>query len=376
MTDLLHEVMAEKAEALPPPTIDLARLQRDGERMIRRRRMTLLGAAVATVVAGGLAIPLVVPEPGADRARERSITAAFAAGTPTYAVGSVMHIGDRSFDVGRSIRAFVQTDAGVVFADPQGRVWAADGRSAVQVGKTDPRGPHLVADGPKAAWVQPRGTDAPPEFVVYDQVRQEGVQSSWKSVVGMGTLVDSPDPAVVYAIDGDVVYFRDSRGAVAWDVVTGSQRVLSADADGSTIDDVRNGLIAYTPPGQDQDGAPPEYRVGRDLASGTSMRLWTGYSLSPDGTYLLGERRTDRVAAFDVKTGREIRPPTMDYDYLGGYAWVDADTYAATGLRASGDGYRIDILTCGVGADCDLVREDVADPASGLALPIGEPIGE
>ena len=83
------------------------------------------------------------------------LAAAFVAHTPSYAVGSEVTVDGTTFDVGRTVRAYVQTDVGIVFSDAEGSVWAANGADVTEVGTVNAKVPRLVADGSRVGWVEP-----------------------------------------------------------------------------------------------------------------------------------------------------------------------------------------------------------------------------
>jgi hypothetical protein len=379
MTGLLHDLMHERADALDGPSIDVDGLVRAADRRVRRRRLALLGGTVAAAAVAALALPLALG--GGDDGKDPVVTdpglaGAFAAHEPSYAVGSVVHIQGLSVDVGRTIRAYVQTDDGVVFSDALGAVWSADGASVIQVGHVDAEVPLLRTDRPRAAWVDPLGHgDGVPLFTVLDQSIDEVVTDPLGNVAGMSVLADGKDPAVVYALDGTNAYVRDHRGAVVWDLTTGESRVLDPAADGSTIDDVSDGVIAYTPSADTSgDGA---YRIGSSLQSGIDLTLWNGYFFSPGGRYFLGEPESDDVRVIDTASGRPLPKDDQGYDYFGGYDWVDDTHYAALGVDQPYEDTRVDILSCEAATGvCTTVAKAVGTLSGGLAIPVGEYLGD
>ncbi len=382
MTGLLTDLLHDQAESLSAATFDSERIIRDGNRRVARRRVGVVAAGAAAAVVAGFAIPAVLPgdtggpDKSVIRVSDSPFAGAFADHQPTYAVGSVIHIGGLAFDVGTKIRAFVPTDVGVVFSDAAGTVWAADGVDVVEVGETQKKYPQLKAGGTYAAWVEPNG-DAAPVFAVLDQTSGEVVRDTLGSAPGMGLLSDTEDPALIYAIDGDEVYVRSAPGVSRWHPESGFQEYLQSDSgeDGAfEITDVKNGVIAYRPgtsPGESDGG--PSFRVGPDLFTGKELNLWNGYTLSPDGRYLLGERESDVVQVFDVTTGETVLGSDPGYDYFAGYAWIDNDTYAALGMTQPWDTTPVDVLTCEVGGVCVVIEEAAGSMASdGFVMPNGQ----
>ena len=369
MTGLLSDVMHERAEGLERTAVDVAGIVREGDKRVRRRRTVALGGAAALTLAVAVAVPAVVGGggPGDDTTViDPDVAAAFVAHAPSYAVGSAITVDGITFDVGRTVRAYVQTDVGIVFSDAEGSVWAANGADVTEVGTVNAKVPRLVADGSRVGWVEPGD---PPAFVVYDQATGETVRDPLQNVAGMSDVRDGKDAAVVYALDGDVAYVKTQQGAAAWNTATGDLTFLDTEANGFTITDAKNGLIAYQPAGAEDD---PVIRVGKTLDSGTEIALWAAYDLSPDGRYLMGEAESDDVRIFDTGTGEAMPKDDYGYAYFGGYQWIDSQHYAALGFHEPFESDLVDILSCTVVTGvCTPVAEDVGSIGDGLAIPIG-----
>lgn len=365
MTGLLKDLMHEHADALAAPDLDVDAMVREGGRRVGRRRTTLVGGCAAVAVAAAVALPSVLSS--APEGTTDPLTGTFGAQDPVYAVGATLHVGGREVVLPTAVRSLVQTDHGVVHADRTGAVWSTTADGSQQVGTADRRFPQLVADGSLAAWVD-TAADVP-AFSVLDQTTGEVVSSALGNTSSMGTVRDEAEPAVVYALDGDVLYLRDPRGAVAWNHRTDDQRVLG-DADGFTIDDVQGGQIAYQP--AVQDSATPDYRVGPDLTSGRRLAAWSAFALSPGATYLLGEDEPDRATLFVVATGEAIDALPDGYAFFAGYGWVDDDTYVGIGLNKPWERTPVDLLTCDVAGACTVTAEAVGTLEDGLVLPFGE----
>jgi hypothetical protein len=371
MTGLLNDLMRERADALDGPAFDVDGLVRAGDRRVRRRRVALAGGLAALAVGAGLVAPLAVGG-GDDRgALDPDLAIAFDAPAPAYAVGSLVTVDGQTFDVGRPVRAFVQTSAGIVFSDASGNVWAAAGPDPVMVGRIDADSPRLVADGQRAAWVEPGET---PTFAVLDQASGRVVRDPLGNVPMMATTNDGADPAVVYAVDGTSVYVRDHAGAEVWNVATGESRLIGADAESGTIVDVEGGQMVYV---TRVDGSPPVRRLGTTLDNGVDLGVWKADDLSTSGRYLMAEPRADEFRVLDTRTHRWMPAPDAGYDFFVGYAWLDGDHYAAVGaskpLNASGP---VDILTCtaSTGA-CAVTADGVGTLADGFTMPLGRDIG-
>lgn len=369
MTGTLRHTLLERAHDVEAPLLDLDAIVRDGERRVARRRTAWVGAAAAVAAGAAVLAPALLPSEEAV-VREATFATAFSAHHPAYALGSRVHVDGRSFDVGRDVVALVQTSHGVVFTDGDGAVWSATGdEPPLQVGRTHARHPRLEADGRLAAWVEP-APDRVPVFAVLDQAQGSAVvRSSLAARAGSGLLRDERDPALVLAVDGDLVYVRDSRGLVAWDPVTDAQRVLG-EVGGFTVDDVKAGLVAHVAPGRDEGD---RYRVGATLGSGRVLPAWNGFALSPDGRYLVGESEPDVSAVFDTRSGAEVTATPSGHDFVAGYGWVDGDTYVAVGITATDewDTSPVDLLTCDVGGACTTLGPGVGTVADGLVVPLG-----
>ena len=369
MTGLLTDVMHERAEALERTTVDVTGIVREGDKRVRRRRTSVLGGAAGLTLVAAFAVPALVGGggPGDDTTViDPDLAAAFVAHTPSYAVGSEVTVDGTTFDVGHPVRAYVQTDVGVVFSDADGTVWAANGADVTEVGTINAEVPQLVADGARVGWVEPGD---PPVFVVYDQSTGGTVRDPLQNVAGMSDVRDGKDAAVVYALDGELAYVKTQQGAAAWNTSTGDLTFLDTEANGFTITDAKNGLIAYRPAGAEDEQV---IRVGSTLDSGTEIPLWTAYDLSPDGRYLMGEQDADDVRVYDTGTGEAMPKDDYGYAYFGGYQWIDSQHYAALGFHEPFESDLVDILSCTVVTGvCTPVAEDVGSMDDGLAIPIG-----
>jgi hypothetical protein len=364
MTGLLSDLMRERADVLEAPHLDVTGIVREGDKRVRRRRTAVVGGVAALGVAAALAVPVVLGGGDGPTAvdRDPELVAAFAAHSPSYAVGSEITIDGITFDVGHTVRAYVQTDAGAVFSDPDGMVWAADGATVEELGRINAEVPHLVADGTRAAWVTPGDI---PAFTVFDQSTGETVRDPLQNVDGMSDVRDGKNSAVVYALDGETAYVKTQQGAAAWDTATGDLTFLDTEANGFSIIDAEQGQIVYT---RDDQGI----FVGSDLRNGTKVDLWTAYLLSPDGRYLLGEPESDDVRVYDIARGQSLPKDDLGYEYLGGYDWIDADHYAAIGFTETNGEGPIDVLSCTVSSgSCDKVAEDIGTLEGGFTIPMG-----
>lgn len=376
MNDLLNDVMHERADVLGPPSLDVAGIVAAGDRQVRRRRAAMFGGGLAAVVALGAVTPslLRLAEGPVATVETNSFAAAFAASSPTYAVGRTVHIAGQEFTVSKPIRAFVQTDLGIVYADADGVVRSHDG-----ISESDPLGTAvftadriaLVADGTSAAWIE----EGPaPRVAVFDQLGQ-GVAR-----VDLEPASDNEHLNLeVLAADGATVYVRDGRGVV--EIADGVASALPTHVGGDRVEvgDVQAGMFAYATV---TDGVEAALLVGPSLTE-RSFRV-PGYpntslsSFSPDGTWLSVEVEDGVPALYSTATGEERALPVNDYPFQVNFGWVDDDTYAAvaleevdeTGAEPEG-GWTFDLLTCSVSASECEVSETEMKVDDGFTLPIG-----
>lgn len=374
MTGLLNRVMHERADQLPTPQLDLDQILRDGRRRLRRNRLATAAASVAAVAAVATAVPLATGH--WDTSGEQIAPATpppFEQPQITYAVGSTIHYGERTIDVGGGLKvaSLVPTDHGFVFATGDGRVYFTDGDGAEPVGHTSRDGLYLKADGPLAAWVEfPRGQA--PVFVVYDtSTGQRVLETSEGNRPGMKAFRDT-DAAYIYGIDGNQVYWRSGLGAVRHDLGTGQSTVLAADANPFDISDIENGRIAHTT--REPEGEDTKIRVSTDLTRpGDPMPSgWRGV-LSPAAGYVAVDE-ADEMAVYDVATHADVSPSTTGYAFVTAYEWLDEHTVVMIGLERLDDTEPFDILTCTVPSGACKVAVDDAATFPGFTLPVGERI--
>lgn len=354
MTGLLKDVMTERADRLEAPAVDLDAITRAGDRTVRRRRVAG-GVGVASVLAAGLIASTLLPGGGPNG--NNTPVASVDVVSTAWATGSTIHAGSDNYDVGHDIYAFVRTEVGYVFTDKSGTVWSWTGDDAEQVGKVLPgREGRLKADGSLVAWVDfPKGEK--PEFVIFDQATGETVRNSEGTEEGMAAFADGRDPAFVYAVDGGSVIWRDTRGAVRFDVATGRAEVLGDALNGFDITDVEQGLIVHP----EEDTGEAHMAVTRDLAATEpSYPLWDRGDLSPDATYLMSEN-SDDFKVLKLGTGADLTPQAKaDYAFFSGFEWLDDDTYAAGGVPTLDEDAKFDLLTCEVSTgECTVTAEAV-----------------
>ena len=350
MTDLLTELMHDKADSLGAPDLDVLAMVREGNRRVRRRRNAVLGAGIAAVVVAAIAVPTMLVN-GRDTAREVQPTSIFATPQPAFATGSTVHVGDRSFDVGRAVQALYVTTAGIVFADAAGIVFATDGtEQPEEIGKADLSYGSLVGDGSRAGWIEQQVGRAP-VFTVWDQATGKRQTLEFDTAGEGATEYD----ASLFAIDGDDVYLRDARGMIRWNVESGDLTGLGR-PQGAEIFDVKSGVIAHMLTRVNDF----EVFASTDFGGGSPLDLTYVRALNPSGTMLLGQLYDGVAVVADTRDGSITPLSTPGYTQLQPYAWLDVDSFAAV-ARRQGDAPRDDVLACDVDGGCTVVSPDLPE---------------
>lgn len=394
MSHLLEDTLREQADAQTPPHFDVDGIIRAGEGRARRTRLTagLAAAGVAGVIlAGGLGLGLSdagAPDRGAQVAEQEQVDRErteqdqadlrrFTERRPTYAQGSVIHVGEETIDVGEDIQTFVQTDDGFVFTTADGSVRLTDGTASWDLGTTHPGPAYLKADdsGSLVAWVE-RESGERPTLVVYDTAEIAEVLRTDEGTTPDMTVFRDAKAAFVYAVDDGVVYWHTAEGLVAVDVDTGRSNLLR-EGGGFDVLDVADGRFAH------MTGDSERMHVSDDLTDpGPRMPAgWDG-DLSPGARYVASNEGW-RTAVFDTRTGKEVTPEAGGYDVGLTYSWLDDTRVAMLGGTQTGqDSGTFDILECSVpDGTCEVVAEDVDEvTADGegvdLVLPTGERLSE
>ena len=366
MTQKLKSLLHEQAETVDFAVPDVAALTRAGDRRVRGRR-ALVGGVAALAMVGALAAIRIAGGPAAES------TPVVSDPTPqpaqlTWATGHVLHAGDRTIDVGVGVQAYVRTSAGFVVADPGGVVHSVVDGKVSDVGRTDAKHPHLVADpsGTLAGWVELDGDR--PGFVVLDQATGDTTRNDDATQPGMGLLADEQDPAYFYAISGGEAYWRDQRGAVEVDLATGDVRVVDAGAaNGFDILDVQDGVIAFN---ADDDGTALG-PTRRDAVMLPQVYGTLG-TLSPGADYYSSD--ADEPQVYDARTGERVALD-LDYAFATGYEWLDGHRLAVLAQKTGRS--PVQLLTCVVPAGtCEVTVDDLGSFEDliddGFQLPVGE----
>ncbi len=370
MTDLLKDLLHERADRVSPVSPDFDAIIATGDRTVRRHRVAgaLGGLAAATVVGVvasytvGLAGGRPAPPPIAAGGGGEDVAVPL-----TYATGSVIHAGDQEIDTGRSVRSLVRTDAGFAFVDRTDSLWFTDGGAPEQIG-ADVLDRRIVADdtGGLVGWVEsPAGST--PEFVVYDTGHATEVLRSDE-----GTKADA---ARMLALDDGAVYWLSTAGVVRHDLASDQSTVLEADGSEHSIVDVANGMIAYRSGTEAGSPGDQPLMVGTSMSTGVPIETQDlhGY-LSPDGSRMVVEHH-DTYTVFDTSTGKAIAGSTAGYSFSAGVQWLDDDTVmvvAMKGPQQQDDLVPLHILACTVSTDTCKIAVPGTVSFPDLALPVGE----
>lgn len=360
MTENLKSLMTRAADQIGPALAapDLAAIAASGARRVRRRRAGVLGTGVAAAVLLGSGAWVLADHPHvADISPSGAPGPVAPVNGVTWAWDGALHTGDgRAFDVGHPITAYVRTHAGYAFTDGHGAVFSYVGGVVSRIGTISASHPVLRADeeGPWAGWVDPSGDE--PRFVAYN-LRTAEVERFGEPGPGMGQLADEADPFYFYGIDGRTAYVRDSRGAIAVDVVSGEVRVVDAQArNGFDVKGVENGKLAFAV--EDPAAGEAGTMIGTRPGHGVELRPgWGGVAVfSPDGHWVSLD--ADEPEVYDATTGKRV---TIDVDgraFATGFEWLDDNTLVmAAGRTTTGT---LELLSCDLRArTCDVVAPDL-----------------
>lgn len=371
MTEKLKTLMDDAAE-VDFATPDLDAIYRDGDRTVRRRRLTVgaAGLAAAAVTVGAVAIGAGGDDPGTAVAGDPAPLTGI-----TWAWDGALHTSDGGvYDVGHTIKAYVRTSVGYAFLDDKDMAYSFIDGVVEEIGPVSHPWPQLYADeeGTLVGWVE--GTEDDRRFVVHDLAT--GATERFGDPAGMEQRSEF-DPFAMYAIDGRTAYVQDSRGAIAVDVDSGDVRVIEAQPEEwFDIKGVEDGVIAF---------AGPWNESGEDDMAGTvvgasptdGVELLPGWGdpayFSPGAAYVSLEG--DHPEVYDTTTGQRIKIDLDGRPYGTGYDWLDNDTIVVGAApRMVGP---LEILTCEVPAGtCTVVVPDLGmfeDIEGRIAIPDGKP---
>jgi len=394
MTESLKSLLAHQAGSVAFKPPDLNAIARDNKRRIRRRRaVTVLAAAAAVAVVASAAVAL-----SSLANRRPDVVGPMPTGTVSWAVGSTIHNGPDTIEVGHAVRAYVRTSVGFVTVDDADNVYSVTDRGVRQIGRAaavpkDGREfVRLFSDphGTLAGWVgQGPSEQSGLAMLVHDQATG---QTRTYEAGGSGG-------AVFFAIDDRTAYWRATPDrVVAVDVDTGDERQLAgADQAGNLgILSVENGVLAFDRNHQ-SFGNVTSLRVGRSIDDarefpfGENAEASNVMWLSPTGAWLSflryqfdGPPQHDKVLTVtaqvvDTTTGDPISlsvPP-------GGLAvpiiWLDDTTLQVLGVdvppgqvAAQAHLYACSVPdgTCAVAADLPAAVLD----GNALVLPTGRSV--
>lgn len=354
MTDMLQDVLHAKADSLETPHFDVGAMVREGDRRRRRRTAGTGVAAAAAIAVGLLAAQPLLPGGAGDGGDSHVADGSDTAPHPlTWAEGQVLHVEDRTVDTGLTIRSYVQVDSGIVMATPELEVHAVVGDRTQPLGSLAPVRSdvtELVADGDRAAWVDPGD-----ELVSVDV--GTGRESRLPVVPG--------DDARVTAVDGSTVWLVDGRGVAAWDTDTGEVEVRGPADDGLVIDAEAGSLLL------DGKGTRKD-RV--ETPGGTvALQVDDFANLSPDGE-LVSTSFEDTGYLLDARTGAQL-PFDHGREWAIAYQWLD-DTEVAVlvfdVVEGEASSMRPALLRCDTAADsCTVAAAQLPAEFGSFQLPVG-----
>jgi hypothetical protein len=382
MTGQLRTTFQDRADQLGMPEIDLDAIVHEGERRVRRRRTALAGAVAALLVAAGGATAIAVGGHDATRVGPADPSAK----PLTYAVGSVIHTGDGTIDVGRKVESMVQTRWGFVFTTPNHQVFSEQDGVVHPIGSIPADG-KLVAsdDGWVTAWWDGHnlqtwpgyGSGEPGPTVNFDRTLPRGETVDWPS--GSPPRVEAVSDGHIWLWDGHHHWIEETLPSTThaiWNDTNspGAGTVVDAAGD-QVLVKTDSGMTVTTAnllpePLSRQDGWTP----GGDLTNLPTQvpNLDTG-DLAPDGKHWFTDEN-DQFAVFDSATGQREDPAHPGFAFADPYQWLDGDTMAAIGLEGTSGNDPVSLLTCHVSTDeCQVTVPDVGHYGD-FAVPVGEVI--
>src|SRR5262245_9088002 len=244
MTEYLKSVLDREATSVAFKPPDLQTIARAGDRRIRRRwAAALAGVAVVTLAAG-----VVVVSNGQGDQTQTVASDPWPAGPASWAIGSTIHAGPDTIDVGRVVRAYVHTTVGFAVVDDADDVYSVTADGVSHIGHLTATRPNnldqqrLVSDprGTLVGWV---GEDPPGTRTMFVHDQASGTTRSYP--------VSGPQPvedALFFAIDDRTAYWRMSWSVYAVDLDTGQERLITAGpAYDFEIYSVEDGMLAFSP---------------------------------------------------------------------------------------------------------------------------------
>jgi len=392
MTGQLRTTLRTRADDIETWDVDVDTIVRDGHRRVRRRQVALAGGVAAVLAVTGGLTALV----GRDHTGNHVPPADQDVKPLTYAVGSVIHSGDTTVDVGERVVTLVQTHWGFVFSTPDrelhqirdGQVEPLDtfGEHPSHLAEGTPR---LVVsdDGLLTSWFDGSRIQTWPgyrpsngeELDALDKTNSFNAANSWTDA----------DPPRIEAVSDGHLWFWDG-----FDTWTAEVRPLTStagwkDAGFSDPEMIRSVV-----------GDRVLIRVGGGMAVVKANLLppphqpgWAGWEpgtdvsgvraqvsgvtdgvLSPDGDHWF-THDGGQFAVYDSTTGDGQEPTHDGFVGVTPYQWLGNDTIAAFGSRSSAPGGPVSLLTCRVSTnDCTVAAADVGT-ADEVVVPDGLPAG-
>jgi hypothetical protein len=398
MTESLKSLLEQQATSVSFKPPDLAAIGRDHGRRVRRRRAVTVVAGTAAIAA--VATAAAVLWAGPDRQPE-VIAGPGQAVAVSWAIGSTIHDGDDTIEVGHDVRAYVRTSVGFVTVDRASNVYSVTSRGVTRIGQTiavpaDGTGyQRLVSDphGTLAGWMG--AGQAGLAMLVHDQATGQTRSYPTAGAAAAGTTV-------FFAIDDRTVYWRNAprAGVFAVDVDTGAERQLATGdpAGRLAIWSVENGMLAFGA-GHQPGGNATSISVGRstadarELTFGENAEASDQMRLSPTGAWLVyllyqfnGPPQHDDVRAItaqvrDTGTGEVIALDLPGPSLAVPVVWLDDTTVQilVIGVLPGEGAQRARMYTCAVpvgtcAAAADLSLAEVQGTA--LVLPNGQSVDD
>jgi len=396
MTESLKSLLVHQAASVAFKPPDLDAIAHGNRRRVRRRRaVTVLAAAAAVAIVASAVVAL----SSLDN-RRPDVVGPLPTGAVSWAMGSTIHNGPDTIEVGHTVRAYVRTTVGFVTVDEADNVYSVTDRGVQQIG----RAAAVPKDGREFVrlFSDPRGTLAgwvgtgPSEqtglaMLVHDQATG---QTRTFEAGGSGG-------AVFFAIDDRTAYWRATPDrVVAVDVDTGDERQLAgADVAGNfAILSVENGVLAFSRNYQ-PFGNVTSLRVGRSIDAareftfGENAEADDAMRLSPSGAWLSylwfqfdGPPQHDKVLAItaqvrDTGTGELVSLNVPPGGLSVPIIWLDDTTLQVLAIGAVPGqvatqahlyACRVPDGTCAVAVDLPAAALD----GNALVLPTGRSVSE
>ncbi len=375
MSELLKDVMNERAMKAEGPDLDLDAIVANGDKRVRRNRVLLMTVATAAAVLVAVAVPLVISavKSGDNDPQPVDTPGEFEQRTTTYSVSSTIYYGDVAVDVSpHEVTTLVQTDYGFVFTadvDEGQGVFFTNGSAPERIGTTNqPSGKMLAGDdaGPYVAWVD---TDAEPlpELVVYDTSTSKEVARTSEGNTKQPARADESRMPAVVGVDSSTAYWHRSDGVASYNIGEGTSELIQPNADATWLFDVAAGVLARSSFDDQSVTVSPDPAADGPTVPGHFAAL-----LSADAAYV-STGLYDTARMYDVSTGDEITMLADGYAFTVPMQWIDGDAYTALGVRVgSSEDDPVDALTCSVGARSCLVDRESIGTYGSVQFPLGE----